>query len=176
MKKYNIIYADPPWQSEPGWWNNNAWKASRFEEHYDTMSVEEICALPVKDFTTDNAHLYLWTTSREPRGDNFGKREDSFDHGQAGSDYQQVVERKTIGWQPTCGHSRLPRIGGQQRRPGERKPGTVLDPFAGAHTTGVVCIEENRDYIGIELSADYNEIGRRRLETATRSKQHTLEM
>ena len=65
MKKYNIIYSDPPWQSEPGWWNNKAWKVSKFEEHYETMSVNEICALPIKDIAASNAHLYLWATSRD---------------------------------------------------------------------------------------------------------------
>jgi len=64
MKKYQIIYADPPWASEKGWWNNKAWKASRFENHYSTMSIEEICALPIPQITDKNAHLYLWTTSR----------------------------------------------------------------------------------------------------------------
>ena len=64
MKKYKIIYADPPWASEKGWWNNKAWKASRFEEHYPTLSVDEICELPVSQLTTQDAHLYLWTTSR----------------------------------------------------------------------------------------------------------------
>jgi len=65
---------------------------------------------------------------------------------------------KTIGWQPTCTCG------------GETRPGVTYDPFAGAHTTGVVCIEENRDYIGSEISADYNEIGRKRLEKAAMAK------
>jgi len=64
MKRYQIIYADPPWASEVGWWNNKAWKASRFENHYATMTIEEICALPVPQIADKNAHLYLWTTSR----------------------------------------------------------------------------------------------------------------
>jgi len=33
--------------------------------------------------------------------------------------------------------------------------GTVLDPFIGSGTTAQVAIEENRDYIGIELQPDY---------------------
>lgn len=64
MKKYQIIYADPPWQSEKGWFNNKAWKKTRFENHYPTMSLEDICNLPVESITEKNAHLYLWTTSR----------------------------------------------------------------------------------------------------------------
>lgn len=41
--------------------------------------------------------------------------------------------------------------------------GTVLDPFAGAATTGVVALEEGRNFIGIELSPKYHAIGRKRL-------------
>ena len=63
-KKYQIIYADPPWASEEGWFNNKQWKAVKFEKHYPTMSIEEICALPVSDLADKNCHLYLWTTSR----------------------------------------------------------------------------------------------------------------
>ena len=44
--------------------------------------------------------------------------------------------------------------------------GTVLDPFMGSGTTGVACIMEGRDFIGIELEADYIEIAQRRIEHA----------
>ena len=33
--------------------------------------------------------------------------------------------------------------------------GTVLDPFAGAGTTGLVALEEGRDFLGIELNPEY---------------------
>ena len=44
------------------------------------------------------------------------------------------------------------------------KPGDfVLDPFFGAGTVGLVCQEENRQYIGIELNPDYVSIAAERL-------------
>ena len=44
------------------------------------------------------------------------------------------------------------------------KPGdTVLDPFNGAGTTGLVAQEHNREYIGIELNPEYIAIAERRL-------------
>lgn len=57
-KKYNTIYADPPWRFQ-----NRTGKVA--PEHkrlsrYGTMSGEEIKALPVNDFAGDKAHLYLW--------------------------------------------------------------------------------------------------------------------
>ncbi len=41
--------------------------------------------------------------------------------------------------------------------------GTVLDPFAGAATTGVAALLEGRRFVGLEVSAEYFEIAARRL-------------
>jgi DNA modification methylase len=43
-------------------------------------------------------------------------------------------------------------------------PATVLDPYCGSATTGVVATQWNRDFIGIELNPEYVEMGRRRIE------------
>lgn len=56
--KYQIIYADPPWQYQFGFDIHGA--ALR---HYNTMSIEELCKLPVRDLSDDNAVLFLWVTS-----------------------------------------------------------------------------------------------------------------
>ena len=55
--KFGTVYADPPWA-----YSNQATRAST-DNHYDTMSVEDICALPVQDLAADEAHLHLWTTN-----------------------------------------------------------------------------------------------------------------
>ena len=57
-KKYNTIYADPPWQFQ-----NRTGKVA--PEHkrlmrYETMTLDEIKALPVSEIAGDKAHLYLW--------------------------------------------------------------------------------------------------------------------
>ena len=49
--------------------------------------------------------------------------------------------------------------------------GVVLDPFLGSGTTAVVCDEEGRDWIGIELNPEYAEMARRRLA----EKQETID-
>lgn len=41
--------------------------------------------------------------------------------------------------------------------------GTVLDPFAGSGTTGIVALEEGRSFIGIELNPQYHALARQRL-------------
>jgi len=40
-------------------------------------------------------------------------------------------------------------------RAGCPEGGTVLDPFAGAATTCLACLKNNRKFIGIELNAGY---------------------
>lgn len=57
-KTYNTIYADPPWQFQ-----NRTGKVA--PEHkrlsrYETMTIEEIKALPIADIAGEKAHLYLW--------------------------------------------------------------------------------------------------------------------
>lgn len=54
--KYGIIYADPPWSYQDKGCNGNC------EEHYKTMSLADICNLPVREISEDNCVLFLWTT------------------------------------------------------------------------------------------------------------------
>ena len=62
MKKYNIIYADPPWKVKRGPnWNSNG--PSR-PLPYPTMEIEEIKAMPIKNLASKNAHLYLWVINK----------------------------------------------------------------------------------------------------------------
>ena len=44
---------------------------------------------------------------------------------------------------------------------------TVLDPFMGSGTTGKVCKLLNRNFIGIEISKEYFEIAKKRIESVT---------
>ena len=50
-------------------------------------------------------------------------------------------------------------------------PCRVLDPFAGSATTGVVCIQEGRDFTGCELNPDYARLGRARLDDAAAKRE-----
>lgn len=57
-KRFGTILADPPWQFQ-----NRTGKVA--PEHkrlmrYSTMSLEEICGLPVEEISAEPAHLYLW--------------------------------------------------------------------------------------------------------------------
>ena len=56
-EKFATIYADPPWR-----YSNTASRGAA-ANHYSTMSIGELCALPVSDVSAKNAHLHLWTTN-----------------------------------------------------------------------------------------------------------------
>lgn len=59
-KKYNIIYADPPWNYSD---KRKGYKMSGgATNHYETMKIEDIKKIPIKDITEDNCMLFLWVT------------------------------------------------------------------------------------------------------------------
>jgi N6-adenosine-specific RNA methylase IME4 len=55
-RRFSTIYADPPWA-----YRNRSSRAAAVN-HYATLSVKEICALPVARLAAANAHLHLWST------------------------------------------------------------------------------------------------------------------
>jgi N6-adenosine-specific RNA methylase IME4 len=56
-KKYQIIYADPPWSYKV--WSGDGKTASN---HYSLMGISDICNLPIDNIADDNCILFLWTT------------------------------------------------------------------------------------------------------------------
>ena len=59
MKKYNVIYADPPWAYRAWSKKGNGRSA---ESHYSTMSIEDIKALPVGELADKDCALFMWIT------------------------------------------------------------------------------------------------------------------
>jgi N6-adenosine-specific RNA methylase IME4 len=59
QKKYNIIYADPPWRYHG---NGRDDLAGGVEAHYPTMDVRDICALDIASLAHKNCLLFLWVT------------------------------------------------------------------------------------------------------------------
>lgn len=55
IRKYKIIYADPPWRNP-----KSGVKARNNEKHYPSMATEEICKLPVGRIASSDAILFLW--------------------------------------------------------------------------------------------------------------------
>jgi len=57
-RRYDVIYADPPWNVRGG---GRIKRGS--DRHYDLMRTEDIAAIPVADLAKDDCHLYLWVTN-----------------------------------------------------------------------------------------------------------------
>ena len=59
---FRVLYADPPWAYEnTGADEDDSW--GRAGKHYPTMSIDDLCALPVRDIVAADAVLFLWVTS-----------------------------------------------------------------------------------------------------------------
>jgi N6-adenosine-specific RNA methylase IME4 len=57
-QRFGTILADPPWQ-----FTNRTGKMApehRRLHRYNTMKLDEICAMPVKEVAAEQSHLYLW--------------------------------------------------------------------------------------------------------------------
>lgn len=59
-EKFRVIYADPAWSYNDKQDTPNLGGASK---HYQTMSLNEICNLPVKEISEKDSVLFLWVTS-----------------------------------------------------------------------------------------------------------------
>lgn len=57
-EKYSIIYADPPWEYE-----YVEIQVIAIENHYPTMSEQELIEYPVKNKRAKNCVIYMWTTA-----------------------------------------------------------------------------------------------------------------
>lgn len=65
MKKYQIIYADPPWSygSKSAVNNTTGSKIKKLSEHYNSMSTSDICNLPIKEILDNDSCCFMWFTS-----------------------------------------------------------------------------------------------------------------
>jgi DNA modification methylase len=64
----------------------------------------------------------------------------------------KAAPSKHLGWQATCTCDA-----------GEAVPQTILDPFCGSGTTGVVSCRHNRHFLGVELNPAYAELAYKRI-------------
>lgn len=57
MKRYKVILSDPPWS-----YSNSGTRGAALNE-YSTMSIDDICALPIAQLADDDCVLLLWATN-----------------------------------------------------------------------------------------------------------------
>jgi len=60
--KYRVLYADPPWRYGDTAGDGGV-QAHGVAEKYPTMSITQLCDLPVPTLCEDHAVLFLWVTS-----------------------------------------------------------------------------------------------------------------
>ena len=65
MKKYNVIYADPPWSYDNkkmvGRFGNGEWDGAASSK-YSLMTNEDISVMPIKEIIDKNAVCFIWAT------------------------------------------------------------------------------------------------------------------
>ena len=57
MKKYQIIYADPPWS-----YQNGGVPQGGVDKQYGTMKDSDMCSLPIQEISDDVCLLFMWAT------------------------------------------------------------------------------------------------------------------
>ena len=62
-EKYAVIYADPPWQYTSGDQHSTEEQETVLEDHYPSMKLADICALPQAELAATDCVLFLWCTS-----------------------------------------------------------------------------------------------------------------
>jgi len=64
-KKYKIIYADPPWDYHSAWKRDGSDSAGIWgiaQDHYTSMTLDEIKNMTVDSIADDESFLFLWAT------------------------------------------------------------------------------------------------------------------
>jgi len=60
-KKYQIIYADPPWKYSQGKKMGTNFQGAA-DAHYPCMDYQDICKLPIGDLADEKCILFMWAT------------------------------------------------------------------------------------------------------------------
>ena len=55
---YDVILADPPWSFNV--WSKDTGHGRSAESHYPTMSIDDLCAIPVDSIANKNCALFMW--------------------------------------------------------------------------------------------------------------------
>ncbi len=63
---YRVILADPPWQFNSLWGSRPkkteaGYPSRAVDAHYDTLTIDQICELPVIDLAAEDCVLFMWT-------------------------------------------------------------------------------------------------------------------
>jgi N6-adenosine-specific RNA methylase IME4 len=60
---YSVFYADPPWDYDGHTQHTNTAPVASAVNHYPTMPLDELKAMPIEAISEPNALLFMWTSS-----------------------------------------------------------------------------------------------------------------
>jgi N6-adenosine-specific RNA methylase IME4 len=60
QKKYNVIYADPPWNFRM--WSEKGNARSAASNHYETKDIQDIKSMNISSLIDNNCALFMWAT------------------------------------------------------------------------------------------------------------------
>jgi len=63
MKKYEIIYADPPWDYKGQKQHSKVAATGGAASHYNTTTTANLKDIPVADVAADNSLMFMWSSS-----------------------------------------------------------------------------------------------------------------
>lgn len=168
MKKYQIIYADPPWS-----YFNGGVPETGVDVQYQTMKLSDIKVLPISEISDNPSILFLWATFPQLREALEVINAWGFQYKTLGFSWLKINKDGSpffgIGYytksnQEVCLLAVFPEKLAEYFIKGASKEGdTVLDPFMGTGTVGVSCKKLNRKFIGIDISNQYCEIAKKRI-------------
>ena len=86
-------------------------------------------------------------------GSNNGANTDPYGKGYRKHSSKVCAEYDTVNWKATCTCGVTETVGA-----------TILDPFAGSGTVGVVALRHSRQFVGVDLKREYLDLARARIE------------
>lgn len=127
----------------------------------------------------NNTALLIWDKMKIGMGREFRKRHELILHGwhcntpvyKDGTGYSDILTAKSVSNKTHPAQKPVELIE-QLLRVCQK---TILDPFMGSGTTGVACVMQRRNFIGIEIEEKYFDIACRRIEEAYKNPDMFIE-
>ena len=165
VRKNHDMHYDGTGYSKEGRNKRTVWNINPkpFKESHFAVYPEELCETPIKAGCPEfvcvkcgNVKERVYERSKEIpilEADSDRNNPQGL-YKKIGGQYQKELNKnppKDLGYKPTCNCN------------AGFTGGTVLDPFFGSGTTGLVALKQNKKFIGIELNPEYIKIANKRL-------------
>jgi DNA modification methylase len=161
MKKMGTRFVNPNGRNKRTVWHIST---ASFKDAHFAVYPPELLESPIDA----GCPRFVDKVTKKPREvvleKSFGNPVENVDHkSQNAEDWRKIGKsRMNKGKYPT-GAQYVEKGYTDNRDDSEFEPGIVLDPFFGSGTTAQVAMEQDKDWVGIELNSDYEKISQKRL-------------